>query len=593
MCYSKIITMKKIHILTMSAVLISILSLYSCKKDSFLNRYPVSNLTEQNFFANANDLNTYCNGLYSYLPGSNAVALGDQQSDNYENNPFNKVVAGQITLPTSASQAGWTWTYLRQVNYFLKNYKKADATPDVKNHYAGIARFFRAWFYFDKTKRFGDVPWYGTTLVPNDNGDLYKARDPRQLVMDSVIADLRFAANNIKPTGPSGTITKWAALALMSRVGLYEGTFRTYHGIAGGQPFLQLADSAAMAVIQSNNYKLYKTGNPNKDYLNLFLFYGPTDPQNAEVILGYFYSNILHVTNALDGNMRAYGLSLSKGLMNSYLTTNGTPFTSTPGYDTLMITKEFNNRDPRMMQTALQSTAVYGDLLGSQTLGFAPTGYAQIKYYDPTTPSYNTNYNAGIDFRFGEILLNYAEAKAELANAGAGSFTQSDLDMSVNLLRDRVGMPHLQINVPIDPLLATNYSTVSGSLQNVLLEIRRERRVELACEGFRYDDLMRWASGSLLAQQFVGMYFPGLGTYDLNNDGQPDVALVTSKPSNPIPGVSYFVVGTDIHLTNGNKGNVVVNPTLVKTFTDPKNYYFPLPTTELLLNKNLKQNPGW
>ncbi len=571
----------------------SIISLYSCKKDNFLTRYPVSSLTEENFFANANDLNTYCNGLYSYLPGINTIALGDQQSDNYENNPFNKVVAGQLTLPTSASQAGWTWTYLRQVNYFLENYQKAVASQAVKNHYVGVARFFRAWFYFDMVKKFGDVPWYGSTILPNDDGDLYKARDPRQLVMDSVMSDLKFAADNINPTGPSGTITKWSALALMARVGLHEGTFRQYQGISGGQPFLKTADSAALVVMQSNNFKLYNTGNPDKDYLNLFLFYAPSDPQNTEVILGYYYSNTLHVTTALDGNMRAYGLSLTKGLMNTYLTKNGTPFTSVAGYQTEMIKDEFTNRDPRMVQTVLSPTTTYGDLIGTRVLGPAPTGYQQIKYYDPATPTYNTNYNAGIVFRYAELLLIYAEAKAELANAGAGSFTQADLDMSVNLLRDRVGMPHLLMSTAIDPVLSASYPNVSGSLQNVVLEIRRERRVELACENFRYDDLMRWKAGSLLAQQFQGMYFPGPGTYDLNGDGNPDVALVSSTPSNPISGVSYFVLGTDIHLSNGNSGNVVANPTLVKTFTDPKNYYFPLPATELLLNKNLKQNPGW
>lgn len=585
--------MKKIHIFLLYGLVISILSLSSCQKDNFLTRYPVSSLTQQNFFANANDLNTYCNGLYSYLPGITSVALNDQQSDDYENNPFNKVVAGQITLPTSASQAGWTWSYLRQVNYFLQNYQKANAPQAVKNHYAGVARFFRAWFYFDKVKRFGDVPWYGTALLPNDSANLYKARDPRQLVMDSVMADISFAVSNINPTGPSGTITKWTALALMARVALHEGTFREYRGITGWQGFLQTADSAALAVMQGGKFKLYSTGSPNQDYQNLFLFFSPNDPQNSEVILGYFYSQTLHSTTPLDGLMRAYGLGLTKGMMNSYLMKDGTPFTAVAGYDTMMINKEFQNRDPRMAQTAIAPTATYGDLSGARVLGPTPTGYQQIKYYDPNTPSWNTNYNAGILFRYGEILLIYAEAKAELANAGTGNFTQADLDMSVNLLRNRAGMPHLMLNVPVDPALATRYSNVSGPLQNAILEIRRERRVELACEGFRYDDLMRWRAGQLLAQPFVGMYFPGLGMYDLNGDGQPDIALVSSMPSNPLPNISYFVVGKDLFLTNGNSGNVVVNPSLVKTFTDPKNYYFPLPVTELLLNKNLTQNPGW
>jgi len=588
--------MKKIYLNFLCCIAIGLL-ITACKKDSFLTRLPVSDLTQQNFFANANDLNTYCNGFYAFLPGVTSVALDDQQSDNYESNPFNKIVAGQLTVPTSASQSingqpTWQFDSLRHVNYFLENYKKANAPQAVKNHYAGVAKFFRAWFYFGMVKHYGDVPWYGKTIQPNDVASLNKARDPRQLVMDSVIADLDFAASNINPTGPSGTITKWAALAFEARVALHEGTFRKYHGIAGWEPFLQKAQNAALAVMQNGGFKLYTTGNTTKDYLNLFLFYAPSDPQTTEVILGYYYSNTLHVTTPLDGNMRAYGLSLTKGLMNTYLTKNGDPFTSVPGYNTEMIKEEFVDRDPRLMQTVLPPTITYGDLVGSKRLGPTPTGYQQIKYYDPATPSYNTNYNAGIIFRLGEVLLNYAEAKAELANAGLGSFTQSDLDMSVNLLRDRVGMPHMMIGAALDPILAASYPDVSGSLKNVLLEIRRERRVELACEGFRYDDLMRWKSGALLAQQFLGMYFPGLGNYDLNGDGQPDVGLVTSKPANP-GNVSYFVVGKDIFLSNGNSGNVVVNPTLVKTFSDPKNYYFPLPTTELMLNKQLKQNPGW
>ncbi len=595
---TKLITMKKIYILMLACLVISSLSLSSCKKDNFLNRLPVSDLTQQNFFANANDLNTYCNGFYPTLPGVTSVALDDQQSDNYENNPYDRIVAGQLTVPTSAAdnnnnQPKWQWDFLRQVNYFFENYQKANAPQAVKNHYVGVARFFRAWFYFRMVKAYGDVPWYGKTIQPNDVGSLNKARDPRQLVMDSVMADLNFAVNNINPTGPSGTITKWAALAFQARVALHEGTFRKYHGIAGWEPFLQTAVTAAQAVMQSGNFKLYTTGNPNKDYLNLFLFYAPSDPQNTEVLLGYYYSNTLHFTSALDGNIAAYGHSLTKGLMDTYLTKGGTPFTALPGYNTQMIKDELTNRDPRLTQTVLAPAVTYGNMIGAKRLGTTPTGYQQIKYYDPATPTYNTNYNAGIIFRYGEMLLDYAEAKAELANSGIGSFSQGDLDMSVNLLRDRAGMPHLLMSAPLDPVLAATYPNVSGSIQNVLLEIRRERRVELACEGFRYDDLMRWKSGPLLAQPFLGMYFPGLGTYDLDGDGQPDVALVTAKPANPVTNVSYFVLGKDIYLSNGNSGNVVVNPTLVKTFSDPKNYYFPIPATELLLNKNLTQNPGW
>ncbi|NOW98056.1 RagB/SusD family nutrient uptake outer membrane protein [Mucilaginibacter sp. SG564] len=592
--------MKKFHIIAIIGMMLSILSLYSCKKDSFLTRYPVSDITEQNFFNNASDLDTYSNGFYSYVPTLPSQLLGDSyragdvQSDNTENFPFNKVVAGQLVLPSTASQAGWTWTYLKTVNYFLQNYQKANAPQTVKNHYVGVARFFRAWFYFDKAKRFGALPWYGRAIAPNDIADLYKARDSRQLVMDSVMADLRFAVNNVNPTGPSGTITKWVALSLMARVGLHEGTFRKYQGIDGSQSFLKTADSAALAVMQSGNFKLYTTGKPGQDYQNLFLFYNPGDPQGAEVILGTYYSSTLHVYSATDAAIRSDGMGMTKDCMNTYLTSNGTPFTQVPGYDTMMVKGEFKNRDPRLPQTVLPPTTLaYGDMFGPNTLGKSKTGYYLFKYFDPTALAYNSNTNAGIDFRYGEILLIYAEAKAELANAGTGTLSQADLDMSINLLRDRVGMPHLLMNVPVDPVLAIAYPNVSGALQNVLLEIRRERRVELAGEGFRYDDLMRWKNGALLAKTFYGMYFPSTGIFDMNGDGVPDVGLVSSKPANPIPNVAYFVIGTDVFLSKGNYGNVVVNPTLVKTFADPKNYYFPLPTQELQLNSKLTQNPGW
>lgn len=579
--------MKKIQQLLTG--LLAMAGLASCKKD-FLDKSPLSSLTENNFFANESDLNTYCNGLYSYLPGW-SLAIGDNQSDNYENNPYNRVVAGQLVVPTSASSAGWTWDYLRQVNYFLQNYRKAQASDVARNHYAGIARFFRAWFYFDKVKRFGDVPWYASTVLPNDSASLYKGRDPRALVMDSVIADLRFAVNNIKPTGASGTITKWVALALLARVGLHEGTFRGYRQLDGWQPLLQLADSAATAVMQSGNFKLYQTGQPAKDYYNLFNIFTPNDAPVTEVILASYYSQSLHTTHPLSAELnQGYGYSLTKDLVNTYLMKDGTAFTSIPGYDTLSYTKEFANRDPRLSQTVIAPDYKRQGKPFAPLIGPAPTGYQQIKYYvdDPAQTGWNTSYNAAIVFRLAEMLLIHAEARAEL-----GTLTQADLDNSVNLLRDRVQMPHLFMNAPIDAVLSQQYPNVNGSQKNLILEIRRERRVELACENFRYDDLMRWKAGALLAKPFVGIYFPHLGAYDLNGDGQIDYNLVTSLPSNPATGVTYKVVGKDIYLTNGNSGNVIPYPNLVKTFDENKNYLFPLPTTELLLNKNLTQNPLW
>ena len=191
-------------------------------------------------------------------------------------------------------------------------------------------------------------------------------------------------------------------------------------------------------------------------------------------------------------------------------------------------------------------------------------------------------------FRYAEVLLIYAEAKAEL-----GELTQGDLDISINKIRERVGMPYLQLaGLVADPVLSARYPNVGEA---VILEIRRERRVELAMEGFRYDDLMRWKAGPLLAETFEGMYIPSMGEIDLDKDGTIDIALVEEEvpQSERKAGVGYIIVGAEIALSNETEGNIIVHPNLTKVFDENKHYLFPLPRTELLLNENLTQNPGW
>src|SRR5690606_5302999 len=170
--------------------------------------------------------------------------------------------------PTAKGTGGWNWDRLREINYVLENYHKVDDAA-AKAHYGGVARFFRAYFYFEKVQRFGDVPWYNKVLNANDP-DLYKARDPRELVMDSVMKDINFAVENIPEEKQLNRITKYTALLLKARIGLYEGTFRKYHGITGYEPFLEAAVDAADALIGSNAYSIYTTGGPTKAYRELF-----------------------------------------------------------------------------------------------------------------------------------------------------------------------------------------------------------------------------------------------------------------------------------------------------------------------------------
>jgi hypothetical protein len=183
--------------------------------------------------------------------------------------------------------------------------------------------------------------------------------------------------------------------------------------------------------------------------------------------------------------------------------------------------------------------------------------------------------------------LNYAEAKAEL-----GSFTSADWDKTIRLLRTRAGITNAGMPTVADPYLQQNY--FSNISDPVLLEIRRERGIELVLEGFRYDDLKRWKAGKLLENQYDGMYVPAMDTmYDLNEDGKPDADFVTKVPSTKVKGVSYFIIdNVQTRLSEGTKGNLILMSNLDRSYEDYK-YLYPIPYDEIVLNPNLKQNPDW
>lgn len=573
-----------------SSILLALALMVACN-DDFLERYPQSQVSPQAFFNNEAELMLYTNSFYSYLPGE-GIFTDDFSSDNIEQGSINNLVAGRTIVPTSASEAGWTWSQLYNINYFIANYRKAYEKEDaaIVNHYGGIARFFRALFYFEKVKRFGDVPWYGEPLYEGSPA-LYKPRDSRQLVIDSVMADLNFAIEHLKDEKNVSRVTKWSALALKSRVGLFEGTFRKYHtglGLAStAENLLREAAAAAKVVIDNGQYNLYSTGNPYSDYLNLF---AAENANTTEFILARVYDQEFNkstpINNVFTSPTRGTP-GYTKSFVDSYLTIDGEPISQRPGYPELTFWEETRDRDPRMYQTIRtpgytrigQTTPVLPDFTN------AYTGYHNVKFVSGTDRDGGGNTNDLPILRYAEVLLNYAEAKAEL-----GEFTQDVADISINKIRTRAGMPPLDVNsVTPDPFLLDQYHHTDDVL---ILEVRRERRLELALEGFRYTDLMRWKEGDLLAKTFEGMYFPGPGVYDLDNDGSDDVAVITNA-SDAVNGIHNILLGAERALSNGTSGNLIVHPQLVKVFEDPKHYLFPLPITELLLNKQLNQNEGW
>lgn len=569
-----------------------------CKKD-FLDRQPLSQISPDNGFNTENELKLYVRSFYDrMLPNSDndnkgVESLYNEDVDNVIKTSLPDQLTGNRVVPVAGG--GWDWGNLRNINYFLQNYSKGNLDTSITYKYVGVARFFRAYFYYNMVAKFGDVPWYSKAIESNDSAMLLKARDPRTLVMDSVLADINFAIAHLSKNKSVAEATKWTALALKSRICLFEGTFRKYHpefNLPGANRFLQECVNAADELITQGPYKVY-TSTPDNAYRNLFS--SPT-PLSDEVILTRQYSAALQVYH----NVNYYTITpsygkpgLEKKLVNSYLMKDGTRFTDIPGYDTMQFYSETQNRDPRLAQTIRTPgyTRIGTSFQLAPDFGATVTGYQLTKYVtSPAEDSYNRSTNPLHIFRYAEVLLNYAEAKAEL-----GTLTQVDLDKSVNKLRDRVGMAHMNLaaaNANPDPYLAAQYTHVSDANKGVILEIRRERRIELVMEGFRWNDLMRWKEGHLISIQFKGMYFPGPGAYDLDKNGKTDVQIYTG--SRPSGGGVLLKLGSDIDLANGaNGGNIVVNPNIPKKFNESRDYLFPIPTQELLLNPNLKQNPGW
>src|SRR5690606_29165675 len=248
---------------------------------------------------------------------------------------------------------GWSWGELRNINYFLENYNRTVPEEQAKK-WAAVAKFFRAYFYFDKVKRFGDVQCYSTALDVNDEAELVNPRDPRILVMDSIMRDIDYAIANLETGKSVEKVTKWTALALKSRIALFEGTFRKYHtelALPNHDFFLKEAAAAAKDLIDNGPYSLYQGSGPKAGYGELFSSVNAID---QEVILSRRFSYALQIWH----NVNYYTITasygrpgLNKDLVNSYLMTDGTRFTDLPNYETMQFFEEVQNREPRLSQT--------------------------------------------------------------------------------------------------------------------------------------------------------------------------------------------------------------------------------------------------
>ena len=591
--------MKKLVILTFLASGL----LFACNGD-FLEEVPQDAVGEGPIFGSENGLELYSLSFYNALPNPIDIFTGDNISDYGSRRDITLFLTPGAFSANESS--GWSWTALRNINHFIAKNNDETVPVEVRQHYTGLAKFFRAWFYFEKVRRFGDVPWIGTPMDVDDPA-LFAERDPRTVVIDSVIADLNYATAHLNAAADPtrSTITRDVAYAFLSRVALFEGTFRKYHtqyNLGGtSEGLLTIAANAAKAVMDNGAYGIHTGSGTDQSYRDLFVSEAPVA---REVILAWVANESLSVMHEANwhytSSTTGVGFNLTRDFVNTYLNKDGSPFTDTPGWETMVFADEVRERDRRLRQTIRMED--YSRISGGTRVTLPPkfdysnTGYHPIKWVqdDMMKDTWTLTTSSVPIIRYAEVLLNYAEAKAEL-----GTVTDEDWAQTIGVLRQRGGITGGLASLPTqaDTYLQENYFPEISN--PVLLEVRRERGVELVMEGFRFYDLVRWKRGELMEKTFNGIYVPALNQpMDLNDDGRLDVAFYQSTlPDVTVPGVEYVSVGerggsNPRILSNGDHGELLWFWNHPRVWEE-KHYLYPVPEQDRLFNPALGQNPGW
>ena len=537
-----------------------------------------------NFQLFANQFYTYTHDFQSGDPYQYAVSDGphsDTRSDLMAEANVNVYSQGTNTVPEKDNNYTKLYQHIYYTNLLLKN---AASFGDQKSIAVPVAeaKFFRAYCYFELVQLYGNVILL-TEPVDIDSPKMNAVRDDRGLVIDQCIQDLQDAVNGLPDTpSEAGRLSKDAANAFLSRVALFEGTWQKFHN--GGADatenservtsLLNTAKTAAKAVMEAGHYKLFyneKLG--TESYRYMFILEdaqcnpaGLTTKDNTEYILARRHrleDGIgLNITKAYLTN----AVYPTRKLANMYVCQDGLPIDKSAlfkGYD--LATSEFQNRDNRMLTTLAQrGTKVWDNTAEHCRTAWDDSDLARAKEVGATANSgYQTRKWAverqvadryeSMDFpviRYAEVLLNFAEAVYELQ----GRISDSDLDKSVNLVRQRSNPKMVKLSNAL----------VDNNGLSMREEIRRERTVEFVFEGFRIDDLKRWATApvempqTLLGVKWKGTQFESLWanqSRQVNADGC--IILYDNRQ------------------------------------WDDKLYLYPLPSDQLQLNPNVGQNPGW
>lgn len=558
-------------------------------------------------FGSETGLKAYTMSFYGMLPSTEKANRQDAMSDYLAKTSFEDFELGIIT---SENCGTWDWEDIREVNYFLDNNTYTSVPEDIRNNYSGIALFFRALLYYDKLVYFGEVPWIGRVLNPGDP-ELTAPRDSRDVIIQHIIEDCDQAYQWIKSESSSDSqaclLNKYCAMLLKSRVCLFEASWRKYHAgtdyvknckITSDELF-KLAAEAADEVIKSGKFSLntgtYKDGSGPYSAL----FSSDVVPTNevmlavaADTQLGAGFANYYF-------NVQETRPSLTRPFMNSYLNIDGTPYSekhSNGVYKTFL--EETTGRDLRLNQTIRAYDYKRTNANGAKeasipNFSYSLTGYHVTKYTipDASYDVYGANNNDMPVMRYAEALLNYAEAKAEL-----GTLTNKDWENTIGALRARAGITGGLTTKPTT-IDATFRSTYFPKINDpVILEIRRERAIELCLEGFRMKDLRRWARADLWqSAKWTGVFIPGYDKLiDINGDGVDDVYFSNPTVPNVPADMAKYVVALNANVeTVTVNGGFVLQYTLKGRVWNDRMYLDPICSDDILMNPNLTQNPGY
>jgi Phage terminase large subunit len=558
----------------------------SCKKtDEFLTRLPLDQLTDEGYWTSESNIRTFAWNFYpNAFPGYSAgfdLGWGGYFSGESLNDDFAPTTPPAFAQNVPSTDSRWSFTFIRRANTMIARVPTAPISEEAIRHWTGVGRFFRALEFANKVKVFGDFPWYSQPLDETDTAGLFKKRDPRTLVMDSVLADMKYAAEHVReedidPALPDQLyVNKFTVLAFMSRVFLFEGTWQKYHhnNTAKANEYLEAARWAAYEVMTKGNYSIAP------DYRKMFNSLDLT--KNPEIILfrRYDVGPGLVMHSLATYNNREPQTGASKNLMEAYLCDDGLPISVSLQYKgDKTVTDVMTNRDPRMYATFVKNTLRLNGMVNNHST----TGYAVHKFLNEEIANTSEGLNANNPtdapvIRFGEVLMNYIEAVAEL-----GKLTQNDLDMTINRLRKRPGinMPDLQISGSGLPMVNGVEFDDPGrdpGVLPILWEIRRERRIELAMEGFRTTDLRRWRKLEYADMQ---------ANIDINRGAW-------------IRRADYIPTELNVTLTNDDEGYIIPapKPESQRVLTNNRVYLSPLPDNQIKLYKDngveLTQNEGW